>query len=196
MPQDAPLTFFEHPILNSPYAYPGRHWEPDADGQPTNKLIETRGRSDLITPVPKAKKRKAPKGPTAQVELELTADHHGLGTIGPKCGTTLAAEREDPGRASRRSQGPRYCACERPRGMKSGSTASVAPTRGSGETLDCTAPRGGHQPLYKTTVQVSNAGNLGAPPHRFSQRSCRSACRLRLRATGPNLGAPCRVSAG
>ena len=67
------LTFFEHPILNSPYVYPGRHWELDADGQPTNRLIESRRRSDLITPVPKAKKRKAPKGPTAQVELELTA---------------------------------------------------------------------------------------------------------------------------
>lgn len=99
MPQDAPLTFFEHPILNSPYAYPGRHWELDADGQPTNKLIESRRRSDLITPVPKAKKRKAPKGPTPQVELELTADHHGLGTSGPKCGTTLAAEREEPAAA-------------------------------------------------------------------------------------------------
>ena len=55
------LTFFEHPILNSPYAYPDRHWELDADGQPTNALIESRRRSDLITPVPKAKKRKAPK---------------------------------------------------------------------------------------------------------------------------------------
>ena len=26
-------TFFERPILNSPYAYPGRHWELDAEGQ-------------------------------------------------------------------------------------------------------------------------------------------------------------------
>lgn len=41
MSQPAPLTFFEHPILNSPYAYPGRHWELDADGQPTSKLIES-----------------------------------------------------------------------------------------------------------------------------------------------------------
>ena len=71
------LTFFEHPILNSPYAYPGRHWELDADGQPTNVLIESRRRSDLITPVPKAKKRKAPK---VQVELDLGADDEGLST--------------------------------------------------------------------------------------------------------------------
>ena len=78
-----PPTFFEQPILNSPYAYPARHWELDADGQPTNALIESRRRSDLITPVPKAKKRKAPKsqpGPSTQVELDLTADDAGLST--------------------------------------------------------------------------------------------------------------------
>ena len=78
------LTFFEHPILNSPYAYPGRHWELDADGQPTNVLIDSRRRSDLITPVPKAKKRKAPKGPTAQVELDLSASDEGLSTTEQK----------------------------------------------------------------------------------------------------------------
>ena len=51
--------FFERPILNSPYACPTRHWELDDDGQPTNQIIETRRRSDLITPVPKPKKRRA-----------------------------------------------------------------------------------------------------------------------------------------
>ncbi len=51
-------AFFERPILNSPYRYPGRHWELDADGQPTNRIIESRRRSELITPVPKPKKRK------------------------------------------------------------------------------------------------------------------------------------------
>ena len=50
--------FFEKPILNAPYAFPVRHWELDADGQPTNQIIETRRRSDLITPVPKPKKRR------------------------------------------------------------------------------------------------------------------------------------------
>lgn len=82
------MSFYEKPILNSPYAYPGRHWELDADGQPTNRLIESRRRSDLITPVPKAKKRKASKGPTAQVELELTADDEGLSTAEQKCDPT------------------------------------------------------------------------------------------------------------
>ena len=33
-------SFFERPILNSPYAYPGRHWELDEEGQPTNHIIE------------------------------------------------------------------------------------------------------------------------------------------------------------
>lgn len=80
--------------------------------------------------------------------------------------------------------------------MKSGSTASIAPPRGSGVTLDCTAPRAGRHTLYKTTVMVSNAGNLGAPPRRFSQRSCRSVGRLRLRVTWPIVGAPYRASAG
>jgi type III restriction enzyme len=62
--------FFDHPILNSPYDYPGRHWELDADGQPTNQILEIRRRSDLITPVPKPKKRRRKPG---QLDLVLDA---------------------------------------------------------------------------------------------------------------------------
>lgn len=51
-------TFFERPILNSPYAYPAQHWELDKDGQPTNVIVSSRRRSELITPVPKPKKRR------------------------------------------------------------------------------------------------------------------------------------------
>ncbi|MGM4892059.1 BPTD_3080 family restriction endonuclease [Tardiphaga sp. 839_C3_N1_4] len=51
--------FFDHPILNSPYAYPVRHWELDDSGQPTQKVIETRRRAKFITPIPKPKKRTA-----------------------------------------------------------------------------------------------------------------------------------------
>jgi type III restriction enzyme len=51
-------SFFERPILNSPYAYPDRHWELDAEGQPTNHIEERRRRSELITPVPKPQKRR------------------------------------------------------------------------------------------------------------------------------------------
>ncbi len=50
--------FFEKPILNSPYGYPSRHWELDAQGQPTQRIIEKRRRAEFITPIPKPKKRK------------------------------------------------------------------------------------------------------------------------------------------
>lgn len=50
--------FFERPILNSPYKYPARHWELDAGGQPTQRIIETRRRAEFITPIPKPRKRK------------------------------------------------------------------------------------------------------------------------------------------
>lgn len=56
-------SFFERPILNSPYERPVRHWELDGDGQPTNLIIEARRRSDLITPVPKPKKRRRSREP-------------------------------------------------------------------------------------------------------------------------------------
>lgn len=58
-------SFFEKPILNSPYDYPGRHWELD-EGQPTNRIIESRRPVQFITPIPKPKKRR-----TTQKELIL-----------------------------------------------------------------------------------------------------------------------------
>jgi len=51
--------FFDHPILNSPYERPTRHWELDAEGQPTQKIIETRRRADFVTPIPKPRKRRS-----------------------------------------------------------------------------------------------------------------------------------------
>src|SRR5258708_2877146 len=50
--------FFDHPILNSPYEYPVKHWELDETGQPTQKVIDQRRRAKFITPIPKPKKRK------------------------------------------------------------------------------------------------------------------------------------------
>jgi type III restriction enzyme len=50
--------FFDKPILNSPYERPTRHWELDPQGQPTQKIIESRRRAEFITPIPKPKKRK------------------------------------------------------------------------------------------------------------------------------------------
>lgn len=51
--------FFERPILNSPYRYPVRHWELDASGQPTQRIVESRRRAEFITPIPKPKKQKS-----------------------------------------------------------------------------------------------------------------------------------------
>ena len=50
--------FFEHPILNSPYACPQRHWELDGDGQPTQQIIDERRKAEFISPIPKPKKRR------------------------------------------------------------------------------------------------------------------------------------------
>lgn len=51
-------AFFERPILNSPYEIPARHWELDEDGQPTQRVIDTRRGAKFVTPIPKPKKRK------------------------------------------------------------------------------------------------------------------------------------------
>ncbi|MBI2918966.1 MAG: DEAD/DEAH box helicase family protein [Chloroflexi bacterium] len=51
--------FFEHPILNSPYEYPARYWELDAQGQPTGRIIDSRRKAEFITPIPKPRKRGA-----------------------------------------------------------------------------------------------------------------------------------------
>ena len=53
--------FFDHPILNSPYEYPARHWELDEHGQPTQRIIETRRKAEFITPIPKPRRHKKSK---------------------------------------------------------------------------------------------------------------------------------------
>jgi type III restriction enzyme len=54
--------FFERPILNSPYAYPARHWELDAQGQPTGEIKEARRTAQFITPIPRPRKHKRSAG--------------------------------------------------------------------------------------------------------------------------------------
>ena len=68
-------TFFDRPILNSPYAYPSRHWELDDSGQPTNRILEHRRQVSFITPIPAPKKRKR-----QQQELVFDAEARQLGT--------------------------------------------------------------------------------------------------------------------
>ena len=56
--RSSPLNerFFDHPILNSPYERPGRHWDLDDAGQPTQEIIEERRPARFITAVPTARK--------------------------------------------------------------------------------------------------------------------------------------------
>lgn len=64
-------TFYEQPILNSPYEEPARHHALDDDGQPTdNPPIAGRRRSKLISPVPKPRKRRK-KTDSEQAKLDL-----------------------------------------------------------------------------------------------------------------------------
>jgi type III restriction enzyme len=51
-------SFFEKPILNSPYVYPAQHWELDETGQPTSHILPLRRPAKYITPIPKPKKQK------------------------------------------------------------------------------------------------------------------------------------------
>ena len=57
--EDRTASFFERPILNSFYAYPGPHRELDKDGQPTQRIIENRRRAEFNIPIPNPKKRTA-----------------------------------------------------------------------------------------------------------------------------------------
>jgi type III restriction enzyme len=71
-----PDPFFDHPILNSPYEYPRRHWELDPQGQPTQRIIQSRRQAEFITPIPQPKKRKA-----REQQLEIVFDEgKGLST--------------------------------------------------------------------------------------------------------------------
>ena len=66
-------TFYEQPILNSPYEEPLLHHALDEDGQPTdNPPIAGRRRSELITPVPKPRKRRKIADPK-QAKMDLQA---------------------------------------------------------------------------------------------------------------------------
>jgi type III restriction enzyme len=67
------IPFFDHPILNSPYERPNRHWELDGEGQPTQRVDNTRRRAQFLTPIPKPKKRKS--AGQAQMVFE---EGHGL----------------------------------------------------------------------------------------------------------------------
>src|SRR5689334_536971 len=78
--------FFEHPILNSPYAPPHKHWELDEHGQPTQRIIESRRRAEFVTPIPKPRKRKR----SAQQQELLMDEGKGLSTRDQQYALTAA----------------------------------------------------------------------------------------------------------
>jgi type III restriction enzyme len=86
-------TFFEQPILNSPYEVPTRHHDLDEDGQPTNlPPIQGRRRSKLITPVPKPRKRKRRSAMQAEI---VFADAEGLTDAEQEYSRTIVNEIRD-----------------------------------------------------------------------------------------------------
>ena len=72
--------FFERPILNNPYEHPRRHWELDAEGQPTHRILDGRRPAEFVTPFPAAQQ---PGAGTAQARLRIDR-HEGLSTDGEK----------------------------------------------------------------------------------------------------------------
>ena len=71
--------FFDQPIINSPYQYPARHWELDAEGQPTQQIIETRRGAEFITPIPKPRQRGRAREPQGRLVMDEGA---GMSTAG------------------------------------------------------------------------------------------------------------------
>ena len=82
--------FFDNPVLDSPCAYPIRHRELDRDGQPTQRIVESRRRADFISPVPNPRKR---GGSASQERLReagcLTGDE-----IAAELGVAIATVKE------------------------------------------------------------------------------------------------------
>jgi hypothetical protein len=74
------IAFFSAPILNSPYEYPARHWELDENGQPTQRVIETRRDTRYILPIPAPTEAKIQARSAARIGFGegsgfSTADH-------------------------------------------------------------------------------------------------------------------------
>lgn len=67
-------SFFERPILNSPYHCPSEHWELDAEGQPTNRRVPTRRKSELISPLPMPKSRRSSRDQSG-LQFDVTNEY-------------------------------------------------------------------------------------------------------------------------
>jgi type III restriction enzyme len=78
-------SFFERPILNSPYLASSRHWELDKDGQPTHLIVASRRHAEFISPIPKPRLR---KGQGRQSSLALQ-DEVGISTEEQQYASTI-----------------------------------------------------------------------------------------------------------
>lgn len=76
LPRDeiAGTSFFERPILNSPYQRPARHWDLDSEGRPTDNILETRRPSALWTALPGASTK------SDRAQTRMVFDDDGLST--------------------------------------------------------------------------------------------------------------------
>jgi len=68
------MSFFDQPILNSPYALPGQHWELDDEGRPTETIVAARRKSALWTALPGASAK------SSKAQQSLIFDTDGLST--------------------------------------------------------------------------------------------------------------------
>ena len=78
-------SFFERPILNSPYHAPNSHWELDSEGQPTHLVVPARRRAAFISPIPKPRLR---RGQALQAALALQ-DEAGLSSEEQQYASTI-----------------------------------------------------------------------------------------------------------
>ncbi len=68
------VSFYEQPVLNSPYAEPKRHHALDSDGRPLDAApVMGRRRSELLTPIPKPRTRRGRAAP-AQADLDFDGE--------------------------------------------------------------------------------------------------------------------------
>ncbi len=72
--------FYEPPILNSPYECPDRHWQLDASGQPTQKVLAYRRPASFVSPIPNPKQQKTRKGPRVEQVGLVLDEGKGLST--------------------------------------------------------------------------------------------------------------------
>jgi len=65
------VPIFERPIINSPYDEPNRHRRL-LDGRPTDEIVESRLKSELISAMPKSKSSRR-----SQAQLDLSVSDLG-----------------------------------------------------------------------------------------------------------------------